>query len=245
MGDRYRKAVLLAEIEIYHSRPITPTRRVALGETSLPIMPPPGPGGVLLAGIVARFLPDVDTDFHDDYLRLLHQLQRGERIPQPRLRHRLQRDVVGLTRSRHRLERENGKLQFVFQSSRGAPEHYVLAAAYAAGRLDHADRPPVMDLMRKAERWRGPVDGTLIAHLTGRLDGFASSEGFADPVGWAMDMLEFSVVAVRAPQKAEVNQRFRDLLRTAHPDTAEHRPNDDAAQRIADLTEARRILLSC
>lgn len=208
---------------------------------SLPIEPAPGPGGVLLAGVVARFLPDVDTEFHDDYLRLLHQLQRGERIPQPRLRHRLQRDVVGLTRSRHRLERKNGKLQFVFQSNRGAPEHYVLAAAYAAGQMEYSDRPPIMDLMRKAERWRGPIDGTLIAHLTGRIDGFASSTGFADPVGWALDMLGF---AVGAPPKAEVNQRFRDLLRTAHPDTSEDRAATDAAQRIADLSEARRILLA-
>ena len=50
----------LAVLEIYHSRPIAPTRRVALGRRSLPIEPPPGPGGLLLAGIVARFLPDVD-----------------------------------------------------------------------------------------------------------------------------------------------------------------------------------------
>ncbi len=183
--------MVLAEIDIYHSRPITPTRRVALGSLDLPIEPAPGPGGVLLAGIVARFLPDVDEDFHDDYLKLLHQLQRGERIPQPRLRHRRQRDVVGLARSRHRLERHDDKLQFVFQVNRGAPEQYVLAAAYAAGDLAYTDRPPVMDLMRKAERWRGPVDGKLIAHLTGRGDAFWSDNGFADPVGWALETLGF------------------------------------------------------
>jgi hypothetical protein len=233
----------LAVLEIYHSRPIAPTRRVALGRRSLPIEPPPGPGGLLLAGIVARFLPDVDPDFHDDYLKLLEQLQRGERITQPRLRHRLQQDVVGLTRSRHRLERHEGKLRFVFHANRGAPEQYVLAAAYAAGELTYSDRPPIMDLMRKAEKWKGPVDGKLIAHLTGRIDGFASDAGMGDPVGWAMGTLGFDLALVGQPERDEIQHRFRELLRTAHPDTAEAEEMD-SAQRIADLTEARRILLA-
>ncbi len=235
--------MLLADLTVYHSRPITPTRRVALGPRTLPIDPLPGPGGVLLAGIVAKFLPDVDADFHDEYLDLLHQLQRGARIPQPRLRHRLQKDVVGLTRSYHRLEQRDGKLAFVFQVNRGAPEQYVLAAAYAAGELAYRDRPPVMDLMRKAERWRGRIDGTLIAHLTGRVDAFVSDAGHSDPVGWALGMLGFQAGEADRPPKAEVNQAFRMLLRTAHPDTADAE-GEDAAQRIADLTEARRILLA-
>ena len=41
--------------------------------------------------------------------------------------------------------------------------------------------------------------------------------------------------------RAVVQQAFRDALRDAHPDHgADH---DSAAQRIAELTEARRILL--
>ena len=234
----------LAELEIYHSRPIAPTRRVALGRRHLPIDPTPGPGGLLLAGIVARFLPDVDRDFHDEYLDLLTMLQRGARVAQPKLRHRLQQDVVGLTKSRHRLERHEGKLRFVFHVNRGAPEQYVLAAAYAAGEFSYSDRPPVMDLMRKAEKWRGPVDGKLIAHLTGRADGFASDAGMGDPVGWAMGTLGFDLTNGGQPPKDEIQQRFRELLRTAHPDTADDEDEVDPAQRIADLTEARRILLS-
>ncbi|MGI9623301.1 MAG: hypothetical protein ACR2PK_10730 [Acidimicrobiales bacterium] len=234
---------LLAELEIYHSRPIAPTRRVAIGHRLLPIEPAPGPGGVLLAGIVARFLPDVDREFHDDYLELLHQLQRGARIPQPRLRHRLQQDVVGLTRTRHRLEKVDGKLRFTFPANRGAPEQHVLAAAYAAGELAYSDRPEVMDLMRKAEAWRGPVDGKLIAHLTGRSSAFGSENGFGDPVGWALGTLGFGPANGSQPQRDEVQQRFRELLRTAHPDTADDL-SFDAAARIEELTEARRILLS-
>lgn len=233
----------IAELEVFHSRPITPTRRVALGRVHLPIEPPPGPGGVLLAGIVARFLPQVDIDFHDDYLELLHQLQRGARIPQPKLRHRLQKDHVGLTRSCHRLERHNERLRFVFQINRGAPEQMVLAAAYAAGDLAYTDRPPVMDLMRKAEKWRGPIDGTLIAHLTGRVDAFVGTNGNADPVGWALGTLGFSIRHEDQPARTEIQARFRELLRTAHPDVADEE-HHDPAQRIADLTEARRILLS-
>ena len=44
--------MLLAELEIWHSRPITPTRRVALGHLVLPADPAPGFGGVLLGAVV-------------------------------------------------------------------------------------------------------------------------------------------------------------------------------------------------
>lgn len=229
--------MLLAELEIFHSRPITPTRRVALGQWCLPMEPAPGAGGVLLAGVVARFLPDVDVDFHDDFLDLLTQLQRGQRIPQPRLRHRLQVDRIGLTRSVHRLERVDGRLRYAFQQ-KGAPEQYVLAAAYAAGAFPYSERPPIMDLLRRAERWRGPADATLIAHLTGRGDRLGE-DFYADPLGWALGTLGFD----ERPEAHAVQRRFRELLRNAHPDTATGE-RIDAAQRIADLSEARRILLA-
>ena len=48
--------MLLAELEVFHSRPIAPTRRVAIGVAVLPTAPPPGFGGLLLSGIVATFL---------------------------------------------------------------------------------------------------------------------------------------------------------------------------------------------
>ncbi|GIR37726.1 MAG: hypothetical protein CM15mP49_31110 [Actinomycetota bacterium] len=55
--------MLLAELEIFHSRTNAPTRRVALGYTYLPIQKGSGNGAVLLAGIVARFIPYIDEDF--------------------------------------------------------------------------------------------------------------------------------------------------------------------------------------
>ena len=51
--QRYRDPVILAELEVFHSRPIAPTRRVALGRRHLPLHPAPGFGGILLGGIAA------------------------------------------------------------------------------------------------------------------------------------------------------------------------------------------------
>ena len=49
--------VVLAELEIFCSRPHAPTRRVALGEADLPCEPAPGFGGILLGGVVAGVVP--------------------------------------------------------------------------------------------------------------------------------------------------------------------------------------------
>src|SRR6202023_715892 len=51
----YAALVLLAELEVRHSRPIAPTRRLALGSLYLPTDPLPGFGGLLLAGLVGAF----------------------------------------------------------------------------------------------------------------------------------------------------------------------------------------------
>ena len=78
--------MILAELEIWHSRPITPTRRVSLGHLMLPADPAPGFGGILLGAVVARHLFDVDEEMHPDIHRLTLQVERGERIVQPRPR---------------------------------------------------------------------------------------------------------------------------------------------------------------
>ena len=66
--------VLLAELEIFHSRPIAPTRRIALGHLVLPVDPVPGFGGVLLGGVMAVHMAKVDEDLHPDIERLLTQI---------------------------------------------------------------------------------------------------------------------------------------------------------------------------
>ena len=233
--------MLLAELEIWHSRPIAPTRRVALGRRLLPADPPPGFGGVLLGGIVAAHLEGLDPDLLGELGRLITDLEAGRRIPQPRLRHRFQTDRIGLARSRHRLLGDGDSIDFEFGEG-GAPASQILGAVYAAGRLDPLVRPAVMDALRRAVRWQGAVGPGLIAHLTGsRAQGTLSAAALAHPEGWALALLGFED-GDGAPVRADIQRRFRTLVREAHPD---HGAKDEgAAQRIADLAEARRILLT-
>jgi len=237
--------VILAELEVFHSRPIAPTRRVALGPSHLPVAPAPGFGGILLAGVVAGHMPGLDPDLFDDLHRLTLQLQEGQRIPQPRLRHRFQVDRIGLTRSVHRLHGEGEDLEFDLQHDKGAPAQHILAAVYAAGQLPLVSRGRVMDVLRSAMRWSGALDHGFVAHLTGLDRGRGwSASAFRDPVQWALGILDLAPrgAGANVPDRADVQRRFRDLLRVAHPDHGGD--SDDAAQRIAELTEARRILLA-
>ena len=237
--------MILAELEVFHSRPIAPTRRVALGPSRLPTDPSPGFGGILLAGIVAGHMDQLDPELFDDLHRLSLQLEAGQRIPQPRLRHRFQTDRIGLTRSVHRLVGHGEDLAFEFEL-KGAAAQHILAAVYAAGALPPEARGPVLGALRLAMRWTGPLDHRFVAHVSG-LDRSRhwSADAFHDPVRWAVGILgltgERSASAGARPERVVVQQRFRDLLRAAHPDHGGD--TDDAASRIAELTEARRILL--
>lgn len=230
--------MILAELEVFHSRPIAPTRRVALGRLNLPVTPAPGFGGILLAGVVAAHMEELDPDLFDDLHRLTLQIQEGHRIPQPRLRYRFQQDRVGLTRSMHRLLGEGEDLEFEFDD-KGAAAQHILAAVYAAGQLPLVSRGRVMDAIRKGMRWAGPLDRQFVSHLSGLDRGRDwSTAAFRDPVQWAMGVLELA----EPPSRSIIQRQFRELLRVAHPDHGG--ASDAAAQRIADLTEARRILLA-
>jgi hypothetical protein len=229
---------VLAEIEIFHSRPVAPTRRVALGHRELPVEPLPGFGGVLLAGIVARFSPDLDADLYDELLVLMRQLERGQRIPQPRLRHRFQRDLVGLTKRRQRLIGEHETLRFEFDDS-GPAAPMVLGAVYATGQLPASARADVMQVIRRSMQWQGPLGSTFVASILGRRAGYWAVSALADPVAWARFTLGLTNDEVAA--RALVQRQFRQLLREAHPDNGGD--EDVAARRISELSEARRILL--
>ncbi len=236
--------MILAELEVFHSRPIAPTRRVALGRSTLPVSPAPGFGGILLAGVVAGHMSELDPELFDDLHRLTLQLQEGHRIPQPRLRHRFQTDRIGLTRSIHQLVGEGEDLAFEL-SDKGAPAQHILAAVYAAGRLPLVTRGRVMDAIRLAMRWVGPLDHGFVAHVSG-LDRLTrrSTRAFHDPVQWAIEVLGLAQLddELAMPGRSDVQRRFRDLLREAHPDHGG--AQGDAADRIAELSEARRILLA-
>jgi hypothetical protein len=228
--------VLLAELEVWHSRPVTPTRRVSIGHLILPADPAPGLGGLLLAAVVAGHAPDVDDELAPDVHRLLGEIERGHRIVQPRLRHRLQVDRHGLARSVHRLVGNGDQLTFELQNN-GSGLQQVLGAIYALERLDRDARVVIIPILRRAFRWRGPLGNAFISSLMGPTS--ASMSALVNPTAWALDILGFPPGTVQ-PSKKEVTTMFRARLRDAHPDQGGE--STSAAKVIADLTEARRIL---
>ena len=237
--------MLLAEIEIRHSRAVAPTRRVALGPHWLPTEPSPGYGGILLGGIVAAHMGDVDQELRDEFFVLVDDLEADKRISQPRLRHRFQTDVVGLDRSRHKLtghaeDDRLGDVRFELEGS-GRPVPQILGAVYAAARLHPDARPRVFAAIRKAALWGDGPSPQLVTFLTDltRVPPIWWRR-FSPDERWALEVLGFGPDEEQ-PGREEVQQRFRTLLRESHPDHgAEH---EGAGQRILELTEARRILL--
>ncbi len=178
--------MLLAELEVWHSRPVTPTRRVSLGHLVLPVDPSPGFGGLLLGAVIAAHLPDVDVDLLPDVHRLLDQISRGERVVQPRLKHRYQVDRHGLAVSVHRLEGDGDSVRFSLHPQ-GAPLAQVLGAIYAVERLSIEARRALNPSLHKAMRWRGPIGPSFIANLAGAAGSALAT--MADPKAWALELL--------------------------------------------------------
>lgn len=230
--------MILAELETFHSRVVVPTRRVAVGRCNLPLEPPLRPGAVLVAGVVGRYQERLDDDSRDDLALLIGQIARGERIRQPRLRHRLQEDRIGLTRSRHRLvRRSNGRPAFEFSDRTGSAAQYVLGALYAARQVSGPARQEIMGAVRTVLAWPGGSDAELLRFL----DGFhAVPVEMPEPHSWALEILGLETLEGLAA--ADVQKRFRRLVATVHPDTGG--ADGEAGERISDLVEARRILLS-
>jgi hypothetical protein len=228
--------MLLAELEVWHTRPAVPTRRVALGHMVLPVDPAPGFGGLLLGSIVAAHLGGINDDFIPDIHRLIGEVERGERIVQPRLRHRFQVDQHGLAVSRHRLVGEDDDISFDFQTT-GTDLVQVLGAIYAVERLAPEHRRKIGPVLQKAARWRGPIGSALISHLAGSQT--LTLEALADPRGWAMGILGFEAGG-KSPSPREVTAQFRLRMRDVHPDHGG--AHLDAAKAMSDLAEARRVL---
>lgn len=229
---------VLAEVEVYHSRVHSPTRRLSLGHLVLPVDPAPGLGGILLGGIVAAHLVEVDEELVPDLHRLVLQVDRGERVVQPRLRHRYQIDRHGLSRSRHQLVGDGEQISFTFESN-GSPIQQVLGAIYALERLDLLARHALTPVIHKAMRWRGPLDAQFLSYLAGTAS--ATLTAMTDPRAWALELLGFPAGTV-SPSRRDVQRRYRESLRDAHPDHG----GDvrEAGQRIEQLGEARRVLLA-
>jgi hypothetical protein len=244
--------VILAELEVFHSRIYSPTRRIALGRRDLPTDPDFGP--LLLGGIVAISAEQLDPDLGPELERLLFQLDHGERVVQPRLRNRFQSDHHGLARTSAALVGLGEQLDFDLDGY-GSPLQMTLAAAYAGGQLAPTARHRTFAMIRKAIRWRGEFGAELLAHLSGDERPPAwSAVALVDPVRWAKEILGFDIdvdddlerrtngdAGDARPSRRDVQRRYRQALRQAHPDHGGD--SDDAAARIGDLAQARRILL--
>lgn len=231
--------MLLAELEVRHSRAVAPTRRVALGELYLPVDPAPGHGGLLLAGIVGAWVQHLDDEIRDELDVLIDDLDRRRKVVQPRIRHRFQTDTHGLARARHRLVGQGkGVALEIDDEGYGLPQ--VLAAVYAASKLSYKARPEVFRLIWRATRWEGDDLGELLDYLGGDEAALRRPRGPRHDAGWALTILGFA--AADDPVRSDVLRRFRQLVRDAHPDHGG--ASADAGERITELTAAKRILLS-
>ena len=228
--------MLLAEMEVWHTRPTVPTRRVSLGHLVLPVDPAPGFGGLLLGAVVAGHVAGVSDELLPDVHRLIDQVERGDRVVQPRLRHRFQVDRHGLARSTHRLVGESDEIRFDFESV-GTDLAQVLGAVYAVERLDLDSRRLVAPVLHKAMQWRGPLGPKLIRHLAGATS--TTLAALADPRAWALDVLGFPPGTER-PSKKQVMAQYRVRMRSVHPDHGGDTAG--AGDAILELNEARRIL---
>src|SRR5690349_10667513 len=132
-----------------------PTRRVALGSAYLP-MSGPRHGAALLSAVVAANLPDLHEEQMELLPRLLDDARPGLTIPRIALWYRLQTDVHGLDRSRHRLIGEDARLVLELDTH-GAPAPQVLGAVLAVGSLPPTPRAVGIDAIRAVVdgRWPG------------------------------------------------------------------------------------------
>jgi hypothetical protein len=247
--------VILAELNVRHTRRHMPTRRVALGDAYLPTSGP-AYGPVLLGAVVAENLGGLDDEQRELLPRLLADATDGLSVPRIALRHRLQIDTHGLDRSRHRIIAEGGPLVLELDCH-GWPAPQVLGAVMAAAALPPSARRLAFRSIAGAVARPGVQPEGLLARrllegipgLRPYAPGAARPNGDVDVDGWrgvpAERRWAMEVLGLRAGiriDREDVQRRFRRLLRLAHPD---HGAADvGAAERIAELAEARELLLS-
>jgi hypothetical protein len=246
--------MVLAELLVRHTRRHMPTRRVAIGAAYLPTGGP-AHGAVLLGAVVAECLPELDTEQAELLPRLIDDARDGLAVPRIAMRYRLQTDTHGLDRSRHRLLSDSTRL--VLELDRhGRPDPQVIGAVMAAAALPPSARSVAFRAIKEALRRPGRLpEGVQVRRLLMGVPGAPPAaagvwSGSGDGTGhgwagvsteqrWAMEVLGLGAGA--SFDRTEVQARFRRLVRLAHPD---HGAEDlGAAQRMAELTEARTVLL--
>jgi hypothetical protein len=250
---------LLAELGIRHTRRHQPTRRVALGDTYLPTSGLAF-GAVLLASVVAECLSGLDEEQFDALGRLLHDARDGLSVPRIALRYRLQTDTHGLDLSRHRIRgadvEAGGHRPRLELDLHGPPASQVVGAVMAAAALPPSARKIALRAVAGAVARPGTVPEGL--DVTRRFEGIPGvrppapgarrgAGGSGNPWAgvpserrWAMEVLGLGADMV--VERDDVQKRFRRLVRLAHPDHGAG--STGAAERIAELSEAREVLLA-
>src|SRR4029079_17760785 len=148
--------MVLAELLVRPTRRHMPTRRVALGEVYLPTSGP-AYGAVLLGAVVAEHLPDLDDEQADLLPRLVFDAKDGLSVPRIALRYRLQTDIHGLDRSRHRIVREGsttfGGANVVLElDEHSGPDPQVIGVVMAAAALPPSARDIALRSITQALR---------------------------------------------------------------------------------------------
>jgi hypothetical protein len=248
-------AVLLAELTVRHTRRHMPTRRVALDHAYLP-MTGAGHGALLLSTVVSEYVGALDDEQAELLPRLLDDARRGLSVPRIVLRYRLQTDVHGLDRSRHRVLGEEGRV-VVELDVHGAPVPQVLGSVLAVATMGMSTRASAVRAITLAAdgRFRFPK-GVLLRRLEfgmpqeapplpgtqwkrGRPPEEFMWAGVPSERRWAMEVL--GLRGDMTLDRDDISRRFRRLLRDAHPDHGG--ASAEAAERIAELTEARNLLV--
>lgn len=256
--------MLLAELNIRHTRRHMPTRRVAVDHGYLPTSGPAF-GGVLVGAVVAECMPGLDEEQTEALARLVDVARRGElTVPRIALRYRLQRDTHGLDLSRHRITSaavERGSVRPVLELDlHGRPAPQVIGALMAASQLPPSGRsvafrfvdaalarpgvlPEGLEVVRRFQglpgmRPPGPGTETNVGSSFG--DGADDWAGVPSERRWAMEVL--GLHSGHAIERDDVQKRFRRLVRLAHPDHGAE--SAGAAERMAELSEARELLLA-
>jgi hypothetical protein len=251
--------VALAELNVRHTRRHMPTRRIAVGDAYLPTGGAAN-GARLLAAVVAEQVHGLDDEQLDLLPRFLADARTGLNVPRIALRYRLQTDTHGLDRSRHRLLEEHGNT-VVELDVHGHPAPQVLGSILGAASLPPSARRIALDAIERAIHAEARPDGLglrlLLDGVPGRgfvpgwmptgTDAFAHAadadvmlwRGVPAERRWAMEVL--GLRPAMALQRRDVQQRFRRLVRLAHPDQGG--AEAAAAERLNELAEARDLLL--
>jgi hypothetical protein len=251
--------VLLAELNIRHTRRHMPTRRVAVEDGYLPTSGTAF-GGVLIGAVVAEHLEGLDEEQLDALDRLVRDARDGLSVPRIALRYRLQTDTHGLDLSRHRIvgaDVEHGGTFPVLELDRHGPAApQVIGAIMAAAWLGRSAsrialrfvetaiaRPGVLPEgleVRRLFQGRPGLRPPLPGRTTTGAPVADEWRGIPAERRWAMEVL--GLHGGMALERDDVQRRFRRLVRLAHPDHGAG--SAGAAERIAELTEARETLLA-